>query len=144
MAHNIFDPYFYDSCNIPWSACILSYHHLAFCSTDCCKYCTLQISTYVLRAVSVPGLTPSQRVEVTAQGAMVFKRAGLSRKYGLLLYMAGLMSAESCNVQVGSLCVCFLIRDYFYVKCFLCWSHDIVQYKFNMNNWIMVLWETGL
>ena len=61
--------------------------------------------------MSVPGLTPAQRVEVTAQGAMVFKRAGLSRKYGLLLYMAGLMSAESGNVQVCSLlfmCVIFI------------------------------------
>lgn len=55
---------------------------------------------YVLRAVSLPGLTPVQRVEVTAQGAVVFRRAGLSRKYSLLLYMAGLMSAESGNVQV--------------------------------------------
>ena len=62
---------------------------------------------YVLRAVSVPGLTPVQRVEVTAQGAVVFRRAGLGRKYSLLLYMAGLMSAEGGNVQVGRPCYCY-------------------------------------
>ena len=33
--------------------------------------------------------------QVTAQGALVFQRAGLKRKYALLLYMAALMSAES-------------------------------------------------
>lgn len=61
------------------------------------------MSTYVLRAVSVPGLTPAQRVEVTADGAVVFRRAGLERKYGLLLYMAGLMGAESGNGQVRTI-----------------------------------------
>jgi len=53
-----------------------------------------EISDYVLRAVSVPGLSPTQRVEVTARGALVFRRAGLKRKYAMLLYMAALMSAE--------------------------------------------------
>jgi hypothetical protein len=61
------------------------------------------MSTYVLRAVSVPGLTPAQRVEVTADGAVVFRRAGMERKYGLLLYMAGLMGAESGNGQVRTI-----------------------------------------
>lgn len=79
---------------------------------------------YVLRAVSVPGLTPVQRVEVTAQGAVVFRRAGLGRKYSLLLYMAGLMSAEGGNVQVGwphylycSLCCISYIIDLVLAEC---------------------------
>ena len=54
-----------------------------------------EISEYVMRAISVPYLTPHQRVEVTAQGALVFQRAGLKRKYALLLYLAALMSTES-------------------------------------------------
>ena len=49
----------------------------------------------------MPSLTPAQRVEITAQGAIIFRRAGLERKYGLLLYMAALMSSESGNVQVN-------------------------------------------
>ena len=55
---------------------------------------------YILRAVSVPALTPQQRVEITAQGGIIFRRAGMERKYGLLLYMSALMSSESGNVQV--------------------------------------------
>jgi hypothetical protein len=82
---------------------------------------TMQVSMYVLRAVSVPGLTPVQRVEVTAQGAVVFRRAGLGRKYSLLLYMAGLMSAEGGNVQVGS--VLFLVP----VKFLMCYCVVLVH-----------------
>ena len=59
-----------------------------------------QISVYILRAVSVPALTPQQRVEITAQGGIIFRRAGMERKYGLLLYMSALMSSEGGNVQV--------------------------------------------
>jgi hypothetical protein len=53
-----------------------------------------------MRAISIPGLKPAQRIEVTAQGAIVFRRAGLRRKYGLLMYMASLMSAENDDPQV--------------------------------------------
>lgn len=65
--------------------------------------------------MSVPGLTPAQRVEVTADGAVVFRRAGLERKYGLLLYMAGLMGAESGNGQVHT--IIFLYTDASLTSC---------------------------
>lgn len=61
------------------------------------KDCESKILECILRACSVPGLNVQQQIEVTVEGAFLFRRLGLKRKYALLLYLAGLMSAESDN-----------------------------------------------
>ena len=70
------------------------------------------ISDYVMRAISVPGMSPYQRVEITARGALVFRRAGLKRKYALLLYMAALMSAESGKTHTAHILIQKCCKQY--------------------------------
>lgn len=49
------------------------------------------------RAAAARGLNGQQQIECILEGALVCRRLGMRRKYGLLLYVAGLMAVENEN-----------------------------------------------
>ncbi len=50
-----------------------------------------------MRAVAVPGLSTVQSIECILEGAQLFSRVELRRKYGFFVYIAALLCAENEN-----------------------------------------------
>ena len=73
-----------------------------------------------MRAVAVPGLNSQQSIECILEGALIFHRIGLKKKYGFFLYIAALLSAENDNYSVAHALVCYSSNVYTFISIINC------------------------
>lgn len=61
-----------------------------------------KLSLYAMRALSIPGLSSRQQLDAVLEAALLFRRANLPRKHALLMYVAGLVTADEGNYDVSA------------------------------------------
>lgn len=60
-----------------------------------------RVLAYLVRAMSVPGLSGPQQLECVLEAAVVCSRLGLRRKHTLFLFIAALRSVEAENLSIA-------------------------------------------
>lgn len=60
-----------------------------------------RVLAYLVRAMSVPGLSVPQQLECVLEAALVCSRLGLRRKHTLFLFIAALRSVEAENLSIA-------------------------------------------
>ena len=58
----------------------------------------VQILEYVTKATTVSGLNTQQQIECMLEGALIFHRLGMRRKYGFYLYATILLCMQCDNL----------------------------------------------
>ena len=71
-----------------------------------------KVLEYIFSAIAVPGLNKQQQTEITIEGALIFHRLGMKRKFALLLYIAALLCAENDNFSVAQSLMQYAFEQY--------------------------------